>query len=231
MDMLIIKPSTGSDKHFVFLCAWNFLRITLLAQVRNLNPNTIMHLNCAFPCPFDGVFDVVLCLWWEFQCTCMTVTIKQYFASRSGFSYVDNTSLLPRNNDDATADLLAFLWEFFQIHEALRTAPFYIVAESYGGKFASQLGVALQRKRISSTLDFNFQGKHILQISCFMVLKFWVCFLFSLSYFLSSYCIFPISLWFSAWISIAFMFVSYPGSWLGLCNLCQKLSIVIVVWH
>lgn len=174
MDMLIIKPSTGSDKHFVFLCAWNFLRITLLAQVRNLNPNTIMHLNCAFPCPFDGVFDVVLCLWWEFQCTCMTVTIKQYFASRSGFSYVDNTSLLPRNNDDATADLLAFLSEFFQIHEALQTAPFYIVAESYGGKFASQLGVALQRKRISSTLDFNFQGKHILQISCFMVLKFWV---------------------------------------------------------
>jgi len=63
MDMLIIKPSTGSDKHFVFLCAWNFLRITLLAQVRNLNPNTIMYLNCAFPCPFDGVFDVVLCLW------------------------------------------------------------------------------------------------------------------------------------------------------------------------
>ncbi|CAK9250536.1 unnamed protein product [Sphagnum jensenii] len=76
----------------------------------------------------------------------------------TGFSYVDNTSLLSRNNDDATADLLAFLWEFFQIHEALRTAPFYIVAESYGGKFASQLGVALQRKRISSTLDFNFQG-------------------------------------------------------------------------
>ncbi len=178
--MLIIKPSTGSDKHFVFLCAWNFLRITLLAQVRNLNPNTIMHLNYTFPCPFDGVFDVVLCLWWEFQCTCMTVTIKQYFASRSGFSYVDNTSLLPRNNDDATADLLAFLWEFFQIHEALRTAPFYIVAESYGGKFASQLGVALQRKRISSTLDFNFQGKHILQISCFMVLKFWVSVFYSL---------------------------------------------------
>ena len=76
----------------------------------------------------------------------------------SGFSYVENSTLLTSNNKQATTDLVAFLEHFFASHQALKNTPFFVVAESYGGKFASELGVALKEKIDAGSLNINFKG-------------------------------------------------------------------------
>lgn len=72
---------------------------------------------------------------------------------------MDNSALLTKNNKEATVDLVTFLEKFFGDHLSLRNTPFFIVAESYGGKFATELGVALQEKKVAGSLNFNFEGK------------------------------------------------------------------------
>ncbi|CAM6098981.1 unnamed protein product [Calypogeia fissa] len=76
----------------------------------------------------------------------------------TGFSYVDEPSLLTTTNKQVSDDLVAFLKTFFSTHEALKKSPFYIVAESYGGKYASEVGVAIFTTIEEGGLDFNFQG-------------------------------------------------------------------------
>lgn len=76
----------------------------------------------------------------------------------TGFSYVVNATLLTRNNKQATTDLVTFLGKFFDSHKALHKSPFFVVAESYGGKFASELGVALKEKIDAGSLSINFRG-------------------------------------------------------------------------
>ncbi|KAG0611992.1 hypothetical protein M758_7G181800 [Ceratodon purpureus] len=76
----------------------------------------------------------------------------------TGFSYVENSTLLTRNNKQATIDLVAFLGKFFGSHKSLKSTPFFVVAESYGGKFATELGVALEEKIDSGSLNINFKG-------------------------------------------------------------------------
>ncbi|KAL3682188.1 hypothetical protein R1sor_000210 [Riccia sorocarpa] len=74
----------------------------------------------------------------------------------TGYSYADDPALLRKTDAQVVDDLVSFLKSFFKTHESLRKSPFYIVAESYGGKFASGAGVAIT-KRLSE-LNFNFQG-------------------------------------------------------------------------
>ncbi|XP_056176151.1 serine carboxypeptidase-like 51 [Syzygium oleosum] len=59
----------------------------------------------------------------------------------TGFSYVDDESLVVRTDNEAAADLTTLLIELFNGNETLQKSPLYIFAESYGGKFASALGV------------------------------------------------------------------------------------------
>ncbi|BBN17237.1 serine carboxypeptidase 1 [Marchantia polymorpha subsp. ruderalis] len=74
----------------------------------------------------------------------------------TGYSYVDDENLLCTTNKEVVDDLVSFVKTFFNTHEALKQSPFYIVAESYGGKFASEFGVAIQKNL--KELDFNFKG-------------------------------------------------------------------------
>ena len=64
---------------------------------------------------------------------------------------MDNSTLLTKNNKQATVDLVTFLEKFFGQHLSLQNTPFFVVAESYGGKFATELGVALQEKGLVET--------------------------------------------------------------------------------
>ncbi|XP_056170690.1 serine carboxypeptidase-like 51 isoform X2 [Syzygium oleosum] len=59
----------------------------------------------------------------------------------TGFSYVEDESLVVRTDYEAAADLTTLLIELFSGNETLQKSPLYIFAESYGGKFASALGV------------------------------------------------------------------------------------------
>lgn len=63
----------------------------------------------------------------------------------TGFSYVDNTSLLLTNDEDVATDLVRFFQAFFENHQELQQSPLFIFAESYGGKHATLLGLALDQ--------------------------------------------------------------------------------------
>ena len=87
------------------------------------------------------------------------------FSGCSGFSYVENSTLLVRDKNEATVDLLTFLEIFFGSHKSLRKTPFFVVGESYGGKFATEVGIALMEKINAGSLDINFKGKALVFIS------------------------------------------------------------------
>ncbi|XP_057752760.1 serine carboxypeptidase-like 51 isoform X1 [Arachis stenosperma] len=74
----------------------------------------------------------------------------------TGYSFVEDKSLFVKTDDEAATDLTTLLIELFNKNESLKKSPLYIVAESYGGKFAVTLGLsatkAIQEKRLNLTL-------------------------------------------------------------------------------
>lgn len=76
----------------------------------------------------------------------------------TGFSYVDKPSLLPTNNTQVSSDLLQFLVEFVKLRPDLSKRPLFIFSESYGGKFASELGVMVHKAIAAGSLDLSFGG-------------------------------------------------------------------------
>lgn len=72
---------------------------------------------------------------------------------------MENSTFLARSDKQATTDLLAFVEKFFGSHKSLKKTPFFVVGESYGGRFATELGVALTEKINAGSLDINFKGK------------------------------------------------------------------------
>eukprot|EP00271_Cylindrocystis_brebissonii_P017536 TRINITY_DN4600_c0_g2_i1.p1 TRINITY_DN4600_c0_g2~~TRINITY_DN4600_c0_g2_i1.p1 ORF type:complete len:561 (-),score=89.06 TRINITY_DN4600_c0_g2_i1:324-2006(-) len=76
----------------------------------------------------------------------------------TGFSYVDNDTLLTQDNAQVTSDLMAFVSDFFTSHPRLSSVPFYIFCESYGGKYTSQLASAIAQALEGGSLDINFKG-------------------------------------------------------------------------
>ncbi|KAL1323549.1 hypothetical protein AAHE18_13G024000 [Arachis hypogaea] len=73
-----------------------------------------------------------------------------------GYSFVEDKSLFVKTDDEAATDLTTLLIELFNRNESLKKSPLYIVAESYGGKFAVTLGLsttkAIEEKRLNLTL-------------------------------------------------------------------------------
>ncbi|XP_073822407.1 retinoid-inducible serine carboxypeptidase-like isoform X2 [Musca autumnalis] len=74
----------------------------------------------------------------------------------SGFSYVDNMTLLPSTNNEIAQDLLAFMKEFYKLHREFEDVPLHIFTQSYGGKmapeFALELYYAVERGELRSNL-------------------------------------------------------------------------------
>ncbi|CAH9097378.1 unnamed protein product [Cuscuta epithymum] len=62
----------------------------------------------------------------------------------TGYSYVEDTKQLVKTDWEAAADVTTLLIEVFNGSMGLQKSPLYIVAESYGGKFAVTLGLLAQ---------------------------------------------------------------------------------------
>lgn len=76
----------------------------------------------------------------------------------TGYSYVDDASLLTTNNTQIAADLVALLTAFVGKYPAFQTAPFYVTCESYGGKMTTGLADALLTAISAGQLTMNFRG-------------------------------------------------------------------------
>ncbi|XP_052748634.1 retinoid-inducible serine carboxypeptidase-like isoform X1 [Galleria mellonella] len=76
----------------------------------------------------------------------------------TGFSYVEDKSLLVKTDQEAAIDLSKTIKAFFRTHKGFRKTPTYIFGQSYGGKLCPRLGfylhTAIERKR----LKMNFKG-------------------------------------------------------------------------
>jgi serine carboxypeptidase 1 len=75
-----------------------------------------------------------------------------------GYSYVEDESLLVTTDwqqaEDATALIKALVREL----PALQTGPLFLVAESYGGKYAATIGAAVARAVRAGELKLTLGG-------------------------------------------------------------------------
>lgn len=78
----------------------------------------------------------------------------------TGYSYVEDENLLVKTDEEAAADLTTLLIQLFNTNETLQKSPLYIVAESYGGKFAATLGLSALKAIQSQKLKLHLGGMH-----------------------------------------------------------------------
>ena len=77
----------------------------------------------------------------------------------TGWSYVDDSSLLARNNSEIANDVLTLLTAFFGAYPAFATAPFFIFSESYGGKMTATIAnTLLAAKAAGGGFTINLRG-------------------------------------------------------------------------
>ncbi|XP_009372480.2 serine carboxypeptidase-like 51 [Pyrus x bretschneideri] len=76
----------------------------------------------------------------------------------TGYSFVEDTSLFVKNDLEAAADLTTLLVEVFNRNESLQKSPLFIVAESYGGKFAVTLGLSALKAIQQGKLKLRLGG-------------------------------------------------------------------------
>ncbi|KAL4577004.1 hypothetical protein LXL04_013105 [Taraxacum kok-saghyz] len=74
----------------------------------------------------------------------------------TGYSFVEDKELLVKTDEEAGRDLTTLLIKLFNRNKSLQKSPLYIVAESYGGKYAVTLGLsalkAIKAKKLKLTL-------------------------------------------------------------------------------
>ncbi|KAK3043633.1 hypothetical protein RJ639_001695 [Escallonia herrerae] len=76
----------------------------------------------------------------------------------TGYSFVEDTKLLVKTDEEAAADLTTLLIEVFNRNESLQQSPLYIVAESYGGKYAATLGLSALKAIEAGKLKLKLGG-------------------------------------------------------------------------
>ncbi|KAK9939970.1 hypothetical protein M0R45_016649 [Rubus argutus] len=76
----------------------------------------------------------------------------------TGFSFVEDTALFVTDDVDAAADLTTLLEKIFNRNESLQKSPLFIVAESYGGKFAATLGLSTLKAIEEGKLKLRLGG-------------------------------------------------------------------------
>ncbi|TXG58392.1 hypothetical protein EZV62_016221 [Acer yangbiense] len=76
----------------------------------------------------------------------------------TGFSYVEDESLVVKTDEDAATDLTTLLKMIFNGNENLQKSPLYIFAESYGGKFAVTLGLSALKAIQAGQLKLQLGG-------------------------------------------------------------------------
>lgn len=63
----------------------------------------------------------------------------------TGFSYVEDPSLLSSNNEQIAQDLVTLMRQFYNIFPEFKKTPLHIFSESYGGKMAVQFAYLLDQ--------------------------------------------------------------------------------------
>lgn len=76
----------------------------------------------------------------------------------TGYSYVDELSLLTTNNSQIADDMIVFLKAFFEKLPDLQKVPFYIFSESYGGKMAIEISYKLNQAVQDAVVPCTFKG-------------------------------------------------------------------------
>ncbi|KAK9127587.1 hypothetical protein Syun_016384 [Stephania yunnanensis] len=76
----------------------------------------------------------------------------------TGFSFVEDTDALVTTDEEAATDLTTLLKEIFNKNLTLQKSPLYIVAESYGGKYAVTLGLSVLRAIEAGDLKLKLGG-------------------------------------------------------------------------
>lgn len=72
---------------------------------------------------------------------------------------MEDKSLFVKTDEEAAADLTTLLISVFNHDEVLQKSPLYIVAESYGGKYAVTLGLSALKAIEAGKLKLKLGGK------------------------------------------------------------------------
>ncbi|XP_028061381.1 serine carboxypeptidase-like 51 [Camellia sinensis] len=88
------------------------------------------------------------------------------------FSYVQHASLVVRTDAEAAIDLTSMLEALFNGNETLQKSPLFIIAESYGGKFAVTLGLLALKAIEAEELKLQLGGNSY----CLLFWKYFSCF-------------------------------------------------------
>ncbi|KAK9280113.1 hypothetical protein L1049_013800 [Liquidambar formosana] len=76
----------------------------------------------------------------------------------TGYSFVEDTTLLVKTDEEAAADLTTLLMKIFNRNVSLQKSPLFIVAESYGGKYAVTLGLSALKAIEAGKLKLKLGG-------------------------------------------------------------------------
>ncbi|KZV42612.1 serine carboxypeptidase-like 51-like [Dorcoceras hygrometricum] len=76
----------------------------------------------------------------------------------TGYSFVEDPKILVKTDNEAATDLTTLLIQVFNRNQSLQESPLYIVAESYGGKYAVTLGLSVLKAIESGKLKLKLGG-------------------------------------------------------------------------
>ncbi|XP_058457678.1 retinoid-inducible serine carboxypeptidase-like [Malaya genurostris] len=76
----------------------------------------------------------------------------------TGFSYVENSTLLTKTNAEIADDLLTFTKEFYRLNPEFKYTPLHIYAESYGGKMAPEFAYVLNKAITNEEIDIKLES-------------------------------------------------------------------------
>lgn len=78
----------------------------------------------------------------------------------TGFSYVDSSTLLARDNQQIAIDLVEMMRQFYKALPQFENTHTYITSESYGGKMTAEFGLEFFRAIKAGTIKANLKGKY-----------------------------------------------------------------------
>ncbi|XP_075034167.1 retinoid-inducible serine carboxypeptidase [Mixophyes fleayi] len=76
----------------------------------------------------------------------------------TGYSYTTDSGAFAKDVDTISTDMLVLLKEFFESKPEFQKIPFYIFSESYGGKMAAAISLALHKAMTAGSIKCNFGG-------------------------------------------------------------------------
>lgn len=76
---------------------------------------------------------------------------------------MEDKKALVKTDWEAATDLTTLLKKLYDKNRRLRRSPLYVVAESYGGKFAATLGISVAKAIKAGELKLKFGGIGLLR--------------------------------------------------------------------